>query len=284
MKDKLLKNKMLLAYMQIFFGCLVGACAYPLFLVPNNVAPGGVTGVATIINFVFGTPVGTVSFILNVPLFILAYASLGRQFFIRSIIATFVFSIFIDILPFKPITDNLLLASIYGGITLGFGLGLILRGGATTGGTDLIARIINSKIKFVSIGMILFVCDLCVITAAGIVMGAELALYAIINIFVVSFILDITMQGLNRCKACYIISNKPEQTRESLMKGLSRGTTIIHATGGYTMQEKPILLCIVNPRETFVVKNIVQEVDSKAFMFITEAHEVLGEGFKELGK
>ncbi|NMD38228.1 MAG: YitT family protein [Christensenellaceae bacterium] len=282
MLSDFLKNDKFRAYAQILIGCVIGATAYPLFLIPNNIAPGGLTGVATIINYFIKVPVGTLSLILNVPLFILGYKSAGKIFVFRSLIATVLFSFFIDILPFSAVTKDPLLASLYGGIFLGFGLGLILRGGATTGGTDLIARIIHKRMPFITVGAILFVADFLVVVAAGVGMGAELAMYAIICILVTSAILDVTMQGLNRAKACYIISNKNELIRQRLMEETERGITIIHATGAYTMEEKPVILCIVNPRETVDVKRIVKEVDSKAFMFITEAHEVLGEGFEEL--
>ncbi len=282
MKLNLLKNDKFRAYAQMIAGCIIGATAYPLFLVPNNIAPGGLTGVATIINYFVTVPVGTLSLILNIPLFILGYKSVGKTFVLRSLIATVLFSVFIDILPFKSVTTNPLLAALYGGIFLGFGLGLILRGGATTGGTDLVARVIHKRLPFITVGAILFVADFVVIVAAGIGMGAELAMYSIISILVTAAILDVTMQGINRAKACYIISSKSETIRKRLMEEMERGMTIIHATGAYTMEEKPVLLCIVNPRETVDIKRVVKEVDSLAFMFITEAHEVLGEGFAEL--
>ena len=282
MKSNLLKNDNFTSYAQMFIGCVIGAMAYPLFLIPNNIAPGGLTGLATILNYFFSLPVGTISLMLNIPLFILGFKSVGKSFAFRSLIATVLFSLFIDILPFKAVTNNPLLASLYGGIFLGFGLGLILRGGGTTGGTDMVARLIHKRMPFISIGLILFVADLIVVIAAGLGMGAELAMYSIISIIVTSGILDLTVQGLNRSKACYIISDKSEQIRLKLMDEMERGMTIIHAKGGYTMEEKPVLLCIVNPRETVDIKRIVKEVDMRAFMFITEAHEVLGEGFAEL--
>lgn len=278
------KNEQLMSYIYIVLGSFIGASAYPLFLVPNSIAPGGLTGVATIFNHFFHWPVGFVSLILNIPLFLFSYKTMGKDFVIKSIIATLLFSAMIDIFPFKAVTDNMLLSSIYGGIVVGFGLGLILKGGATTGGTDMIARLLHRWFPHISVGGFLFAVDFCVISAAGIFIGVESALYALINIYVASVIIDVVMQGLNRAKACYIISNNSENIRQRLMAEMDRGLTIIEATGGYTMENRPVLLCVVNPAEVVNLKNVIQQEDARAFMFITEAYEVLGEGFKEFGK
>lgn len=269
---------------QIIFGCILGAMAYPLFLVPNQIAPGGVTGLSTVLNVAFGWPVGIVSYAMNVPLFISAIAMIGKRFFFKSLLATTIFSLLIDFFSmFMPaLTHNPMLATLYGGAFLGLGLGFILRGGATTGGTDLSARLLNGKIHFISIAAFIFLQDLVVVVIAGIVIDVQAALFAIINIAVVSVLIDLTLQGFNRSKACYIFSPKTVEISQRLMKDIGRGTTLFSAKGGYTQKENPVLLCVFNPRELYLIKQIVNELDPKAFMFITSVTEALGEGFKEL--
>ncbi len=280
------KSDKFIGYAQLLLGCILGAIAYPLFLVPNKIAPGGVTGLSTVLNIAFGWPVGIVSYIMNIPLFIGGYAMLGKRFFLKSVLATTVFSLLIDFFSIflPPMTDNPFLATLYGGGFLGVGLGFILRGGATTGGTDLSARLLNSKFRFISVGLFLFIQDLIVVIIAGIVIEVEAALYAAINIAVISWLLDITMQGLSREKAAYIISTKHEAINRRLIAEVQRGTTLFQAKGGFTGSDNPVIVCVFNLREMFTIKSIVKEEDERAFMFITSAAEVLGEGFKDLNE
>lgn len=278
------KKSIFLMYFNMIFGCILGAASYPLFLVPNEVAPGGVTGLTTVLNVAFGWPVGITSLIFNIPLFLLCIATLGKKSFVKSLGATIVFSLLIDIFStfMPPLTHNPMLATIYGGVMLGLGLGFILNSGATTGGTDLSAKLLHEKFKFMSIASLILLQDAFVVVLAGFVINVEQALYSTINIIVITLLVDQTMQGFNRAKACYILSAKNDDIKDILMKRINRGTTYIEARGGYTLESKPILLCIAHPREIFVIKNIVKEVDERAFMFITPAAEVLGEGFTNL--
>lgn len=279
---QVIKRENLLAYGQIILGCLLGGAAYPLFLVPNNIAPGGLTGVATILNFLFGAPVGITSLIMNLPLFIVGYRAMGRQFAFRSIVATVLFSVAIDLMKVPSLTSDMLLGSIYGGILLGVGLGLILRGGATTGGSDMIARMVHRRMPFVSVGMFLFVIDFLVIVAAGIFMGMQQALYALICIFVTSKLVDMVMVGFNTAKACYVITDSFQAVSDRVLEEMSRGVTLLTAKGGYSGKERPVVLCVVQSAELAQLKNIVQQEDGTAFMFVTQAHEAMGEGFSKL--
>ncbi len=271
-----------LAYLQIFAGCLLGGAAYPAFLVPNSIAPGGLTGAATILNHVFHWPVGTVSLILNVPLFILGYRSMGRIFAFRSLIATVLFSLCIDILPIRPVSTDPLLGTLFGGVVLGVGLGLILRGGATTGGTDMIARMVHRRLPFISVGMFLFVLDCLVVMCAAVFIGTEQALYAFINIYACSKVIDAVMMGFGGNKACFIMTPRWESITGRLMEEVGRGVTHLNARGAYTGKQQPVVLCVASRQEIMAVKRIVQEEDESAFMFITDAHEALGEGFSRL--
>ena len=270
------------AWLQILAGCVIGAAAYPSFLVPNNIAPGGLTGVATILNYLFRWPVGTVSLALNIPLFVIGYRSMGKIFAFRSLIATLLFSVFIDLLPIQPVSADPLLGTLFGGVVLGVGLGLILRGGATTGGTDMIARMVHRRVPFITVGMFLFALDFLVDLGAAVAIGTEKALYAFINIYVCSKVIDAVMMGFGGNKACFIMTRNWESITRRLMDETGRGVTHLEARGAYTGNRQPVVLCVAARQEITSVKRIVQEEDEKAFMFITDAHEALGEGFSRL--
>jgi uncharacterized membrane-anchored protein YitT (DUF2179 family) len=274
---------LLSAYGQIVLGCVIGAAAYPAFLVPNRIAPGGLTGMAIILNHLFGLPIGTTSLLMNIPLFLMGYKAMGGIFAFRSLLATLLFSALIDLLPLPVISNDPLLGTLFGGAVLGIGLGLILRGGATTGGTDMIARMVHRKLSFISVGMFLFAIDCLVVLGAAAFIGVEQALYAFISIYVCSKVIDAVMMGFSGNKACFIMSEKWEIITQRLMDEVGRGVTHLEAKGAYRGKPQPVVLCVVGRQEVMSVKRIVQEEDERAFMFISEAHEALGEGFNSLG-
>ena len=269
-------------YSLITLGVLLYVTGWIIFLIPNNIAPGGLTGVATILNYLFHWPVGTVSLLLNVPLFIIGYRSMGKIFAFRSLIATALFSLLIDVLPIRPVSEDPLLGTLFGGVVLGAGLGLILRGGATTGGTDMIARMVHRRLPFISVGMFLFALDCAVVLSAAVFIGTEQALYAFICIYVCSKVIDAVMMGFGGNKACFIMTAAWEKITTRLMDEVGRGVTHLEARGAYTGRQQPVVLCVAARQEIMAVKRIVQEEDEKAFMFITDAHEALGEGFSRL--
>lgn len=273
------KNGTIFAYLQIIIGCILGGAAYPLFLTPGNIAPGGLTGMAMVINYLFHWPVGTVSLILNVPLFLLGWRTMGRRFVLRTLIATILFSVLIDLLPLKPLTDDPLLSALFGGVLLGIGLGLILRGEATTGGTDMLARMIHRSVPAISVGMFLMALDCAVVLVAAVAIGVTQALYAIICIFVSSKVIDAVMIGFSGNKACFIVSEKNGIIMQRILTELERGVTQLSAKGGYTGEERPTLFCVVSRMEVTAVKNVVREEDENAFMIVVDAHEAIGDGF-----
>ena len=276
------KKEIIWSYVQILLGCLIGAAAYPAFLIPNNIAPGGLTGTATIISYLTGWPIGALSLVLNVPLFLIGYRTMGRVFAFRSLVATVLFSVLIDLLPLKPVSEDPLLGTLFGGVVLGIGLGLILRGGATTGGSDMIARMVHRRVQFISVGMFLFALDFLVVVAAAFVIGSAQALYALINIYVCSRVIDAVMVGFGGNKACFVMTGAWEKITGRIMNEIGRGVTLLSARGAYSGQEHPVVLCVAARQEVIAVKRIVREEDERAFMFITEAHEALGEGFSRL--
>ena len=277
-----LTRENLIAWGQIVLGCLIGALAYPWFLVPNHIAPGGLTGLSTVFNYLFGWPVGTTSLLMNIPLFLIGFKAMGGGFAIRSLAATLLFSLFIDLLPLGCLTQDPMLASVFGGALLGAGIGLILRAGATTGGTDMAARMVHKHLPYLSVGMILFAIDGIVVVLAGIYIHIEHALYAFISIYVSSMLINVVVDGLTTEKACYVITSAYEQVKTEVMAELNRGVTLLSAKGGFSGEERPILLCVVSAQEVARLKMIVRRTDDKAFVFISDAHEVLGEGFRQL--
>ncbi|MBR5961641.1 MAG: YitT family protein [Clostridia bacterium] len=270
------------SYTQIIIGALIGGAAYPLFMTPNKIAPGGITGIATILNHLFNWPVGTVTLILNIPLFLISFRAMGRVFAFRSLVTTVLFTVFIDILPLQPMTMDPLLGALYGGVMLGAGLGLIMRGGATTGGSDMVARMVNKRFQFISTGSFLFAIDFAVVVSAGFLIGATEALYSLICIFLSARIMDTIIIGFSSNKACFIISSRWQEISDRIMRDMDRGVTQLTARGAYTGAERPTLLCVIGRSEIMALKRILREEDEKAFVIIVEAHEAIGDGFTHL--
>lgn len=277
-----IKREQLRAYGLIVLGCAIGGAAYPSFLVPNAIAPGGLTGVATILNYLFGLPVGITSMLLNLPLFLVGYKAMGRVFVLRSLVATVLFSAFIDLLPLPALTQDTLLGSVYGALLLGVGLGLILRGGATTGGSDMVARLVHNRFPSITVGTFLFLVDCAVILAAAFTMSADAALYALICIFISARAVDLVLAGFGSAKACFVVTQRALSISQRIMQELERGVTLLSGTGAYSGEGRTVLVSVVSQREVVQVKRIVKEEDGKAFMFITDTHETLGEGFSDL--
>ena len=219
---------------------------------------------------------------MNIPLFLCGFRAMGKVFALRSLGATLLFSLLIDLLPLPPMTQDPLLGAVFGGVLLGAGLGFILRGGATTGGSDMAARMVHNRFQHISVGALLFGIDGLVVALAGVCIQAEYALYAFISIYVSSRVIDMVMLGLSRDKACYIISEKHEEIKRELMEGMNRSVTVVQATGGFSGETRPVLLCVLSAQELGRLKAAVRSADERAFVFITDAYEVLGEGFRKL--
>lgn len=275
--------KMLGEFLGVNLGVLLTALGLDMFLIPNKIAAGGVSGIATILYYVINVPVGAAMLALNVPLFAMGIYRLGLRFGFRSLYGTIALSIAVDALaPFLPVpTRDILLASLFGGVLVGLGLGLVFRHRGTTGGTDLAAAILRTYTG-VNIGQLLFLVDATVVIAAGFTFGsAELAMYALITVFITSWLIDIVQEGFSYTKAFFIISERPAEISAAIVKGLNRGATAWPARGVYTGAEKEVLLSVVNRSEVTRLKDIIYEVDPRAFVVLADVREVLGEGFKE---
>ena len=268
----------------ILIGLLCCAAAYNLYLIPNNIAAGGFTGIGQLVNSFCSISVGTVSILLNIPLFLFSMKTLGLRFGVRSLLAMLGLSLFIDYLPIPCATNDLLLATVFGGVLGGVGFGLILRGSATTGGTDMLASLIHRFIPTLRVSVGIFAIDGLVILASAFVFDQQSAMYALICAFMMNVVVDIVLEGPNSAHSYFIISDRSEQIAQRIMDELERGVTAFAGKGMYSGTDKQVLLCVVNRFEAMQLRRIVFSIDANAFVIANKAHEVLGEGFKEQTK
>lgn len=267
----------------LFLGVVLIALGLDLFLVPNKIAAGGVSGIATILHHLVGFPVGATMLVLNIPLFLWGFFRLGLGVGFRSLLGTVLLSGVVDgLVPFLPVlTADALLASLYGGVLVGLGLGLVFRAKGTTGGTDLAATILRSYVG-INVGQLLFLVDGAVVLAAGFAFRSpELAMYALITIFVSAWVIDVVQEGLGYTKAFLVISDKHQAIARAVLTEVNRGATLWEGTGAYTGAARMLLLTVVSRSEVTRLKEVVYRIDPRAFVILTNVHEVLGEGFKE---
>lgn len=252
------------------------------FLSKNQILNGGFTGFATVINYLSGLPIGTVILFLNIPLFIISYKKLGVRFVISSFWATFIMSALIDMGDFLPVyRGDLLLASLFGGVMSGAGLGIIFINGATTGGTDIIAKLIGLRYPHITLGKTIFLIDLAIIALGGVVYkNIESSLYAAVVIFVSTQTIDYIIFGVHRSSLILIVTEKGDEMRRMITHDIRRGVTVLKGSGGYTNSEKDVLICACYDNQTGKFIKKIKSFDEKAFLIITNAKEILGEGFK----
>ena len=271
-------------YIIIAIGAFIFSFGIAMFTSPNNIAPGGVSGIGTMLNHLFNIPIGSVIIAVNIPLFIFSFKKFGRSFFKKSLFATFLTSSLIDILPFileKHYIYSPLLASIFGGVSIGVGVGIIFLRGGTTGGADILAKLIRLKYPHFSLGTLVFIIDAIIVISTLFVYGSiEALLYSTVSFFVTSRAVDAIIFGAARSKMLLIITTQPQQIAKRIMNDIQHGVTLIPASGGYTNEEKTILLSVVRPNEVAEINKIVKEIDRSAFTIITESNEVLGYGFQ----
>ena len=266
----------------ILVGLIFCALGFNLFLIPNNIAAGGFTGIAQLINSVTGFPVGTIALILNVPLFLVSMKSLGLRFGVRSLAATIGFSLLLDNLHVPVVTNDLWLSTVYGGLMSGLGFGLILRGSATTGGTDMLASLIHRLIPSIRVSVGMFIIDGLVILASAFVYDTAAAMYALICILISNVVIDFVLEGPNSSHSFFIISDRSDEIAARIMQELDRGVTGLEGMGMYSQKHKRVLLCVVSRMETVTLRRIVFSVDPTAFVVSGKAHDTYGEGFKKL--
>ncbi|MBP2001765.1 uncharacterized membrane-anchored protein YitT (DUF2179 family) [Paenibacillus shirakamiensis] len=266
--------------LMIVVGSFITALAFNMFLLPNHIASGGVSGLSVVVNSLFGIEPAYVQWALNIPLFAAGFFLLGRNYAIRSLLGTIILPLFVYLTKELPVpTTDPLLASLYGGIGVGLGLGIVFRGRGSTGGFSTLAQIIQ-KYSGLSLSTCVVLMDGLVITLAGFILSPEKALYALIGLYITGKIIDGVELGLNYTKVAYIIADRTEEISSAIFTHLDRGLTKLSARGGYTGDDRTVLMVVVGQSEVTRLKTLVQQLEPTAFVIISNAHEVLGEGFK----
>jgi uncharacterized membrane-anchored protein YitT (DUF2179 family) len=273
-------------YLLILAGTVIQAFAMRLFLIPGKLVSGGISGGAQLINYYTHWPIGLMVFIGNLPLFLLGWRHLGGpKFVVRTALAIASFSFFTDFLglfiPYQGMTHDLVLTTLYGGLMLGIGLGLVYRGQGTSGGSDIVGRILNHRFG-VSISQAYLMTDSAVVLAAGFVYGWDYALYGLVMIYVSGLAAEIATEGSSVFRTAMIVTDNPQEVAEKILNEMERGVTFLTGKGAYTGTAKEVLYCVVSRSEVSTLKSLVKETDPKAFMVIGEAHEAMGEGFRPL--
>ncbi|WP_295618731.1 YitT family protein [uncultured Intestinimonas sp.] len=277
--------KLFFSYLWITLASVVYAVGFNWCYEPNRIGFGGITGVAQIVNAILpAAPIGTVVIILNVPLFLMGWKFLGGHLLLSSLYAMFISSLAIDLLHlvcvFQPMDP--VLATIYGGVLMGGSLGVIFLQGATTGGTDLIARLLKLKLAWLPMGKLLMAIDLAVILAVAVAFGnLDSALYGVVALYLSSKVMDLVLYGLDTAKVAYIISDRHQEIAQRLIRDLDRGVTLLRGEGGWSGREKRVVMCAFKQRQIVAMKAIVRDIDPAAFLIVCDAHEVMGEGFRE---
>lgn len=260
------------------------AISVNVFTAPNDILPGGFTGVATIFNRLFATPIGTVVFLLNIPLFLAGFKKFGFAFVIKTVSATFFMSALIDLLaPVLPVyRGDRMLSALFGGILSGAGLGVVFRRGATTGGTDIISKLLRLRFPAASMGRMVLVLDLLVIAASfAVYRSLENVLYALVVIYVSAQTIDLVQTGLSHDKLLFIVTEKGASAVREIVETLDRGVSVLDVRGGYTGTERKLLLCAVRASDVARVTKAVRVLDRDAFIVVTETADILGAGFRQ---
>lgn len=268
-----------------FLGGSLFALSVNIFTAPANIAPGGATGIATVLNHLFDTPIGITIFLLNLPLFLLYGWFAGWHRLPKTVLVTALTSVLIDLwaVVLPSYSGSRLLASLYGGVFAGLGIAFIFLRGGTTGGTDLAAKLLKRLFPRLTLGQLILALDSVIITVATVIYrDVDSGLYACIVIFVTTTILDKVLYQEDMGKILYIISQHPTRVANAMLHTLSRGVTLLQGIGGYSGQEKQVILCVLRRGEVFRAKQLIQEIDPSAFVIVSDAGQVMGEGFSSL--
>ncbi|MBC8383183.1 MAG: YitT family protein [Candidatus Cloacimonetes bacterium] len=276
--------KVAINYLLILIGAALMGLSIVLFLSPNKIAAGGVSGLAVVINHLFNIPIGVIMLVFNIPLFLIGLKVLGKRFGIRTLFGMIAFSLFTDffnnVLHMPAVTENPLLASLYGGLLLGIGLGIVFKANGSTGGSDIVAQIFSQK-RLMTAGNTFILIDFLVISFAGFCFrGVEYALWGFIALYISSKVIDVIIAGLGYAKATLIISDKSEEIKDLIFEKMNRGVTFLKGEGAYSRKGRDVILCIVSRREVSKLSEIVKSTDPDAFVIVQEVHQILGKGFK----
>ena len=272
----------LLEVIGTIIGALIMASAVSFFLLPNELSSGGFSGIATILYYKLKIPMGVTIASLNIPLFLMAGYKIGKNFFIKTVIGTFSLSIFIDIFDnFNQLTEDKILAAIYGGFLTGIGTAIILKSHSSTGGTDLLTNIIKKYNNKIEMGRIITIIDAMIVFFNVLFLGKiEIGLYSAITIYLMGLMIDVVFEGIFFSKLIFIISDKNEMIAKEIQTRINRGITGLYGKGMYKNKEKTILMCAVGRRDISNIKKLIKSIDKDAFVVVTNSREVLGAGFK----
>lgn len=280
-------REIVIQYLLIAVGSAMFAAGFQFFLYPNSIIVGGVSGIAMIVNYLTNLPVGVMTIVLNIPLFIVAWRHFGTKFIVSSLVGMLLSSVFVDLfalVDYCP-TKDMLLACIIGGAIKGFGLGLVYYAGATTGGTDIVAKFVRLKFPYMNFGTLILATDAIIILAFAVIFKeVEGAMYAVIAMFVVSKVIDLVLYGIDNSNVCYIISEKSDQLISDITDRLHRGVTILEGEGAYSHQNKQVLLCVVKRTQIADIRKIIKNIDENAFFIVTDAKNVFGKGFGDISE
>ena len=279
-------SQIIFKYLMIAVGSALFAAGFQFFLYPNSIVVGGVGGIAMIINMLTDLPVGVMTIVLNIPLFIIAWKQFGTGFIVSSAVGMTLSSVFVDTFALFHIapTQDMLLACIIGGAVKGLGLGIVYYAGATTGGTDIIAKFLRVRFPYINLGTIVLLTDFVIVFAFAVIFKkAESALYAVITMFVVSKAVDLVLYGIDNSNVCYIISEKSDEITTRITDTLHRGVTILEGEGAYSHKSKQVLLCVVKRTQISEIRRMIRDVDENAFFIVTDAKNVFGKGFGDIG-
>ena len=271
-------------YIFITLGTALVAFSFSLFFIPNSIAPGGVSGVATLLNALFEWRVGFVIIVINIPIYVLSFKKFGVVRVVRSMYATVLMSLLIDYVKLPTdfvhsIASDMLLSSIFGGVLMGGGLGLVIRNNATTGGTDMIAGLVHGWFPNISISWVLFGIEFLVVLAAGVFLQPIMALYAFIALYVSTRVMDFVQIGVNTAKAFIIISDHSQKISDGIIEKMDRGATLLKGAGAYSGDNKNVILCVVRRNQISKLRLLIKEIDENAFVIVHDVKEVMGEGF-----
>ncbi len=280
------KKEIALEYLKKSFFWLLGAfivaVALEMFLLPNKIIDGGVIGISMMVSYITKWNLGLLIFCINIPFMLIAFKALGKKFIANTFVATAMLSLATNIaVNLKPATNDLLLATVFGGILLGLGVGLILRNNASLDGTEMLSIVLSKRLKIVSVGELLMGMNLFIYTAAGFLLGWDRALYSILTYYVASKVIDTVLEGLDKAKSVRIVSEFWEEIGDSIMKELDISVTYIRTKGGYSKQEKILTFCVVNKFDMPKLKEVVHNVDPRAFIVTEDVHEVEGVRIKK---
>ncbi len=279
-QERLNNKSKIKRYLQFFVGCLILAISFNLFLSPNDLVPGGVSGLSIILNHLFAINTSTFILIVNIILLVLSYYLLGKEKTKASILGSLLFPILVELtsninLIFKIDNSQLVLSALFAGVVYGFGAGVNFRAGFTTGGTDILNQIISKYFK-ISIGKSMLICDGTIVLLSGIVFGINHLLYSLIILYLISYMSDRVILGISDSKAFYIITDEDKKIKEYIIKYLNHGVTVFQAKGGYKKERQHVLMCVLPTKEYYRLKEGIHEIDPNAFFVVTDAYEVFG--------